>query len=84
MLLVPVGGFYTIDAATATQLCDRIKPKVVIPMHYKTDKCAYPISGVEDFLKGKARVKRPDASEIELKKEQLPKATEVIVLKPAR
>lgn len=83
VLLIPVGGTYTIDAATASQLCDRLKPRVAIPMHYKTDKCAFPLSGVEDFLKGKARVKRMDASEVELKKEQLPEATEVIVLQHA-
>ncbi|MFC2058366.1 MBL fold metallo-hydrolase [Chloroflexota bacterium] len=83
VILVPVGGFYTIDAATASDVCDQVKPRVVIPMHYKTDKCAYPIAGVEDFLKGKTKVKMMDSSEVELKKGQLPKATEIIVLKNA-
>ncbi len=31
ILLIPVGGFYTIDAKVASQLCDRLKPKVIIP-----------------------------------------------------
>jgi L-ascorbate metabolism protein UlaG (beta-lactamase superfamily) len=83
VLLIPVGGFYTIDAKTASRICDQIKPPVVIPMHYKTAKCAYPISGVEDFLKGKERVKRTDTSEVELGKSELPEATEIIVLQHA-
>jgi len=83
ILFIPVGGFYTIDARLATQLCDRLKPKVIVPMHYKTAKCAYPITGVEEFLKGKKDVRRLDASEVELKPGQLPPSTQVIVLKPA-
>ena len=83
VLLIPVGGFFTIDAAVATQTTEKLKPRVVIPMHYSTDKCAYPISGVDDFLKGKANVKRMDASEVELTKSELPSAAEIVVLKHA-
>jgi len=83
ILLIPVGGFYTIDAKVATQLCDRLKPKVIIPMHYKTAKCAYPITGVEEFLRGKKEVNRLDASQVEFKPGQLPATTTIIVLKPA-
>ncbi len=83
VLLIPVGGFFTIDAAVATDTTEKLKPRVVIPMHYSTAKCAYPISGVEDFLKGKANVKRMDASEVEFSKNKLPSPTEIVVLKHA-
>lgn len=83
ILLIPVGGFYTIDAKIATELCDQLKPKVVIPMHYKTDKCAYPIAGVEEFLQGKKEVTRLDASQAEFRVGELPATTRIIVLKPA-
>ena len=36
-LLIPVGGFYTIDAHEAKALVDELKPRVVIPMHYRGD-----------------------------------------------
>lgn len=36
ILLVPTGGFYTIDAATAINVAEAVEPKIVIPMHYKT------------------------------------------------
>lgn len=83
MLFVPVGGFYTIDAPVASQVCDQLKPKIVIPMHFKTPKCAYPIAGVEDFLKGKKNVRKVGGSEVEFEREKLPAATEIVLLQPA-
>lgn len=83
ILLIPVGGFFTIDARVATELCDRLKPRVVIPMHYKTSKCDFPIAGVDQFLQGKQEVRRLDASEVEFKAGELPPPTQIVVLKPA-
>ena len=83
VLLIPVGGFYTIDAKVATEVCNQLKPKVIIPMHYKTDKCGFPIAGVEEFLRGKEGVSRLDASEVEFKPGEFPASTQIIVLKSA-
>lgn len=51
VMMIPVGGFYTIDAQGAKDIIDYAHPKCVIPMHYKTAHCTYPIAGVEPFLK---------------------------------
>ena len=83
ILFVPVGGFYTIDASVASRVCDQLKPKVVIPMHFKTPKCDYPIAGVEDFLGGKKDVRRVGNSEADFERERLPAATEIVLLQPA-
>jgi len=83
ILLIPVGGYYTIDAKTATQICDRLKPKVIIPMHYKTNKCGFPIAGVDEFARGKKNVDKLDTSEVEFKQGELPASTKIIILKPA-
>jgi len=83
LLLIPVGGFYTIDPKEATQVAEGIKPKVLIPMHFKTEKCGFPIVSVEDFLKGKSRVKRLEVSEMTFDKDHLPQRTEIVVLKHA-
>jgi len=83
ILLIPVGGFYTIDATAAGQVCDKLTPKVIIPMHYKTDKCGLPIASVDEFLRGKKDVSRLDASQAEFKQAELPATTQIIVLKPA-
>ena len=81
ILMVPVGGLFTIDAVTATKVCEQLKPKVIIPMHYKTDKLNFPITGVEDFLKAKSNVTRSNDSEIELKAGKLPASAQIVVLK---
>jgi L-ascorbate metabolism protein UlaG (beta-lactamase superfamily) len=83
VLMIPVGGFYTIDAAAATKVCDALKPKVVIPMHFKTDKCAYPITPVDDFLKSKKNVRHEKSSEVAIAQDKLPSATEIVVLQSA-
>ncbi len=72
-----------LTARQAASVCEALKPKVVIPMHVKTAKCDYPITGVEDFLKGRKNVNRVSASEIEIKKDKLPAETETIVLQHA-
>ena len=83
VLMIPVGGFYTIDAVTASKVCEQVKPRVIIPMHYRNDGCAFSITGVEDFLKGKGNVKKLNTTDLELKAGQLPLATEIVVLKHA-
>jgi len=83
ILLIPVGGYYTIDPKEATRVAEQIKPKVLIPMHFKTEKCGFPIAPVEDFLKGKANVKRPKSSEVSLDKKSLPQQMEIVVLEHA-
>jgi len=83
ILIIPVGGFYTIDAKVASQVCDQLKPGVIIPMHYKNDKCGLPIAGVDEFLRGKSNVTRLDSSEVEFKSGELPPSTQIMVLKPA-
>ena len=83
VLLIPVGGFYTIDATTASQACDQLKPRVIIPMHFKNNKCNFPITGVDEFIKGKSNVTQPDASEVEFKVGELPAPAQIMVLKPA-
>lgn len=83
VLMLPVGGFFTIDAKTATRVCDQLKPEVVIPMHYKTDKLDFPIAGVDEFLKGKDNVMITSRSEIELKAGALPAAMQIMALKPS-
>lgn len=51
VLLVPVGGYYTIDAAQAARLADLLKPRIVVPMHYRGEDFGYDvIAPVNDFL----------------------------------
>jgi L-ascorbate metabolism protein UlaG (beta-lactamase superfamily) len=51
ILLIPVGGTYTIDAKKAVEVISQIEPRIVIPMHYKTKDLNLDIEGVEKFIK---------------------------------
>jgi L-ascorbate metabolism protein UlaG (beta-lactamase superfamily) len=80
VLLVPVGGFFTIDHAQAAEVVDSLDARVVIPMHYKTPKVDFPISGVEPFLATQTQVEHKSTSTIEITGATLPAARVVYVL----
>lgn len=84
VLLTPVGGGPTINATEATELVDKLRPRVVIPMHFRTEKAALRFAEVDDFLVDKKGITRLDSSIYEVKSENLPEETQVIVLKPSR
>jgi L-ascorbate metabolism protein UlaG (beta-lactamase superfamily) len=84
VLLVPVGGNFTIDAGVANGVVDGIRPKIVIPMHFQNERCPnFPVATVEGFQKLRQRVRALNESEIEIKKDKLLAETETIILKPA-
>ena len=50
-LLIPVGGYYTIDAKTAKKVADAIAPRVLVTMHYRFGAHGYPeIGTLDEFL----------------------------------
>ena len=83
VLLIPVGGFFTIDPKTAGDVSRQIGAKLIIPMHYLTGKIKLPIGGVDEFLKDKKNAVRQDTSEIEIRANALPATQQVVVLKQA-
>ena len=49
--LIPIGGKYTIDGAGAVALMNAIEPKMVIPMHFRSDKHGF---GLDDIATGRS------------------------------
>lgn len=85
LLLVPIGGTFTVDAQGAFELIENLEPGIVIPMHYKTSKCHFPISDLDSFLALMPNSRNLGKSEIEITADQLPEqGTEVWVLEHAR
>jgi len=80
VLLVPVGGTYTVDAAGALQVVKQLKPAVTIPMHYKTEALAFPLDTADKFLKTAGGGTKAGKQEIELDKENLSMYLGVTVL----
>lgn len=83
VLLIPVGGTFTIDSEGATAVVELLRPGIAIPMHFQTPKVTLDIAPVDGFLAGKPRVRRMGGSEVEVTKEALPDPTEIVVLDPA-
>lgn len=79
-LFIPVGGYYTIDAAQAGKLADELAPTVVIPMHYRGDGFGYDVIGpLEDFTALRSDVVTYPGSTLELTPETV---GQTAVLKP--
>ena len=52
VLMIPVGGYYTIDGDEAYEVCEQLKPRIIIPMHYRHGEYGFDeISGTDVFLK---------------------------------
>ena len=66
-LLIPTGGFFTIDPKTANAVANDIAPRVVIPMHYRLGGMGFPvIAELDDFLTLRNNVVRYDGNSLEL------------------
>jgi L-ascorbate metabolism protein UlaG (beta-lactamase superfamily) len=75
-LMIPVGGHYTIDAFTAKEIIDELKPKTIIPMHYRGDNFGFPVlSTLDEFTKyfKEEDILYLNSNEINLEKEQVNK-----------
>ena len=84
ILMVPVGGFFTIDHEEAAAVVETIAPQVVLPMHYKTDEVDFPIAPVDQFLATQTTVRHETGAGLELTKDTLPERRTTIVLGHAR
>jgi len=82
ILLIPVGGTYTIDAGQAAAIVDGLPSvKLVLPMHFKTDVIDdWPIATVDEFEALMDNVRRVDASTVEVTRESLSGQREVWIL----
>ena len=79
VLMIPVGGYYTIDAKQAKEYVDKIAPKITIPMHYRGKGFGYDeIGTVDEFTKLFEHVQE-EGSELEL--EGRPEGHKVIVMR---
>ncbi len=84
VVLVPIGGNFTIDSATASRVVDQLQPKIAIPMHFRTERASdFPVSNSDAFQKMRQRVRVANSSDLEVTRDSLPAATETVVLKPA-
>ena len=81
VLLVPVGGVSTIDAAVAAETVRQLQPKVVIPMHYQTPVLRFRLEPVDGFLKEMGtKADLAPQSRLSATKTNLPEETQLVLL----
>lgn len=82
VLVVPVGGFYTIGAAQADEWCRRLGARLVVPVHYRTEACGLGIRGVEGFEAYRGSAGGKQSSFVELSFGMLSLNSRMVVLEP--
>ncbi len=72
ILMVPVGGVYTIGGKEATKIISQIEPRVVIPMHYNLEGLKLELEDLEQFLKTIGEKSAVSESKLTITKSSLP------------
>jgi L-ascorbate metabolism protein UlaG (beta-lactamase superfamily) len=83
ILMIPVGGKYSLGAAEAVKVIKQIEPHLIIPMHYKLPGLTIDLANVKDFLKEMGLNGKQAVDRLTIKKKDLIlKEMEVVVMKP--
>ena len=80
MLLIPVGGGSSLNAAKAAEVVSVIEPNLVIPMHYATDVAKIKLEPLNKFLKEMGLSKVEPQPSLKVTRSSLPDETHVVVL----
>ncbi|MBU0898159.1 MAG: MBL fold metallo-hydrolase [Patescibacteria group bacterium] len=79
ILLIPVGGNYTIDAKKAVEVISQIEPRIVIPMHYKVGASTVEVAGVDKFIK-ELGIEPAYEDKLKISKKELPQEDMELVI----
>lgn len=83
ILMVPVGGVYTISGKEAAGIMSQIEPKIILPMHYHIPKLKIKLDGLDKFLKPLGIKSIEPINKLTIKKKDIPtEEAKIIVLKP--
>ena len=83
VLMIPVGGEYTISSQEAQRIISQIEPRIVIPMHYKLPKLKADLDDVNKFLKTMGKPSVVPQDKLVIKSSAMPKdGMEIVVLQP--
>ncbi|NUM25855.1 MAG: MBL fold metallo-hydrolase [Candidatus Buchananbacteria bacterium] len=83
ILLIPVGGDYTIDGKQATKIISELEPRIVIPMHYRLPGLKVKIDGLDTFCKEIGVCPKEELPKFKITKKDLPQEDlQVVLLQP--
>jgi L-ascorbate metabolism protein UlaG (beta-lactamase superfamily) len=72
VLMIPIGGVYTIDAKEATKIISQIEPRIIIPMHYKIPGLKIKLDDLGSFLKAIGEKSAKAEDKLNIQKKNLP------------
>ena len=82
ILMIPVGGVFTIDWKKADSVINQIEPRIIIPMHYKIPGLNLKIDTLDKFAHERGVSKKEAVSKLSVKKKDLPQEeAETIIMK---
>ncbi len=83
VLMIPIGGIYTINATEAMKIMSQIEPKIIIPMHYQIPKLKLKLEGLDKFLKSLGIKTLEPLNKLSVKKKDIAEGeAKIIVLNP--
>ncbi|MBP6979768.1 MBL fold metallo-hydrolase [Candidatus Curtissbacteria bacterium] len=80
VLMIPVGGVFTVDAKDAVEVIAQIEPKIVVPMHFKEEGLKYDLGPLDEFVKQMGHPGGEPTKKLSVKKDRLPEELQVIVM----
>ena len=83
ILMIPIGGIYTISEKEAVKIMSQIEPNITIPMHYQIPKLKLKLESLDKFLKTMGIKKLDTLPKLTIKKKDiLPEEAKIIILSP--
>lgn len=80
VLLIPIGGITTINPYEANEVLEQLKPKIAVPMHYKTPTCTFTLYSTKYFVQDKTNIRKAGGNTLTVSKDNLPNAPEIVIL----
>ena len=80
VLMIPVGGVYTIEAKDAPDIIASLEAKIVVPMHYKINGLKFELAPVSDFMKVMGKENIEAVPKLSVAADKLPEELEVALL----
>ena len=84
ILLVPVGGIGTLNAPQAVEVISQLEPRLVIPMHYRTEGVALELETVDRFVREIGAGSVQPQPRVNVTRSSLPESTQVVLLEPRK
>ncbi len=80
ILMIPVGGVYTINSELAAKVVSQLEPVMIIPMHYKIDGLKFDLDPLDGFLKKMGHESIEPVSKLTITRDKLPSEPQIVVL----